>query len=123
MTTDKFLYLKERGEVTATTTEAALSEFNPLNNGNYRVVINHAAYTGYVAGTAQWTIAVEASSDGTTYSTIASFVSDGTAGRKEFLLSPYEINQVVSGAKFMRVRATKTGSPGNLTYAAYILPL
>lgn len=83
--------------------------------------INSAAYTSFAAGTAQWDVAVQASTtSGGTYKTIGSVTLDGTQKEYEIALSGVMIEAIVAGAEYIRVTATKTGSPGNLTYGAYL---
>jgi hypothetical protein len=80
------------------------------------VVINAAAYSGYAAGTAQWTITVEASADNSTFVVLRSFILDGTAQQFDTAISKQEM----SGYSYITTKATKTGSPGNLTYGSLI---
>jgi hypothetical protein len=123
MASDKFLYLKESGSINATTTEAGLSGANPSTVGAFKVVVRNSAYTGYVATTAQWTIDIQASADGTSYTTIASYVPAGVVDKREFVFTGFAVSKAVPNALMLRARAVKTGAPGDLTYAAYIQPV
>jgi hypothetical protein len=80
------------------------------------VVINAAAYSGYDAGTAQWTITVEASADNSTFVVLRSFVLDGTAQRFDTAISQQEMLPY----SYIRTKATKTGTPGTLSYGSFI---
>lgn len=79
-----------------------------------------AAYTGYVAGTAQWQIIIQGSADNTTYVDIQSFVPTGTGGIFTFKSSGMELEGINPGCKYLRVRAVLTGAAGNLTYGAFV---
>lgn len=88
---------------------------------DYDLAINPMAYTGYVAGTAQWSISIGAATTvGGTYNTVGSIVLDGTAAQRFIALSGAMINGVTPGAQFLRVTATKTGTPGNLQFGAFL---
>jgi hypothetical protein len=88
---------------------------------DYDLAINPVAYTGYVAGTAQWAISIAAATTvGGTYNTVASVVLDGTATQRFIALSGAFVNGVTPGALFLRVIATKTGTPGNLQFGAFL---
>ncbi len=123
MASDKFLYLKESGSVNATTTEAGLLGANPATVGAFKVVVRNNAYTGYVATTAQWTIDIQATADGTTYTTLASYTPAGVVDKREFAFTGFAVSKVVPGALMLRARAVKTGAPGDLTYAAFVQPI
>ena len=92
-----------------------------------KVIINQNAYTGYVAGTAQWTLSFQASltvaGTYTEVSTIPASVAAGllTSGQERFL-SCEQINKIVPNARFLRAVATLTGAAGALTYGAYLVP-
>jgi hypothetical protein len=90
----------------------------------YKVCFAIAAYTGYSVGSALWAITVEISDAvGGTYTQIGKTVSPvGTALETEIILSGVE-GAAVANANFIRVTATKTGSPGNLTYGAWVVPV
>lgn len=88
---------------------------------DFKAVVNAAAHSGYAAGTAQWTITIEAStaSNGT-FVTVGTVVLDGTQKEYDIPLSGDWIEEKAPGALFIRATATKTGAPGNLTYGAYL---
>ena len=87
----------------------------------YDVVVNPVAYTGFVAGTAQWSISVGAAATvGGTYNPVASIVLDGTATQRVIALSGAMISSITPQAKFLRVTATKTGTPGILQFGAFL---
>lgn len=92
-----------------------------------KVIINQAAYSSYAAGTAEWTLSLQVS-DATagTYVTVATILPALAAGTsengQEVFLSGEQINKAVANARFLRLVCTKTGSPGNLTVGAYLVP-
>lgn len=120
---DKSLELRARSAspISATTAETGIA-LPAAKYDAFKVVLDVAAYTSFAAGTAQWAIAVEvATTLGGTYSPVTvSVVPNGTAATYDIPLSGEFADQILSGAAFIRVNATKTGSPGNLTYGAYI---
>lgn len=89
----------------------------------FKAVVNSAAYSSFAAGTAQWVVTIEASVNGSSsWVAIGSVVLDGTQKEFDIPLSGDWSEQLVPGALFIRATATKTGSPGNLTYGAYLSP-
>lgn len=87
----------------------------------YEVVAGVAAYTGFEAGTAQWDLSVSVSANNSDW-VVASAVNalDGTAQEVRFAFTGAAVNDLVTDAKYIRVNATLTGTPGNLTYGAYV---
>jgi hypothetical protein len=87
----------------------------------FRMMTNYPTYTGYVAGTAQWVVDVQASTTlAGTYVTVASATLVGTAQEAEVAVSGNQVSQLVPGAKFIRCNARKIGAAGNLQFGAYI---
>lgn len=114
------LYDYDTAAISATTNGSAVA-FVADKYLNYRAVIDSAAYTGFAAGTAQWTIAIAvATTSGGTYTTVQDIVLPGTAGRFEIGLSAQAAAQANSDPNFIRVTATKTGSPGNLSFGCFL---
>lgn len=111
--------------VSSTTSETGI-EFAVRKQETFRVVINAAAYTSHSAGSAEWTITIEVSDVvGGTYTTVATLdpaTAAGAAIQVPIDISGGEVAAIDADAAFIRVTATKTGSPGNLTYGAYIVP-
>jgi len=106
--------------ISATTSETGVSFASTLQQA-YKALITVFAYTGYVVSTAVWVITIEvATTQGGSYSTIATYTTLGTAAEIEVPLSGLQIQQILSGALWMRVTATKTGSPGSLSYGAFL---
>lgn len=120
---DSALQLRDRAAaaISATTSETGLA-FDATKIEAYKILINHSDISAVVATTAEWQIAVQASTTlGGTYSTVGGAISLGaTASIRVVSLTGKEVNDVVPGAKFLRVTATKVGTPGNLTYGAWI---
>lgn len=108
--------------ISASTTETAIA-LPATKLMSYKAVVDVAAHTGYVATTAQWDITVEAAlTSGGTYKTIGTFTALGTANRFDVPLSGEWVDDIVADAAYIRVKAVKTGSPGNLTYGAFLAP-
>jgi len=122
---DKLLELRayDAAALTATANGTALS-IDATKIIAYEAICNIAAYTGYDAGTAEWALKIEVSADDSTYVAVTpDTVIDGTAQELRFALSGAAVNDVVADAIYVRVVATKTGSPGNLTFGAYLSPV
>ena len=137
MTTQKFSVLPRQvagGPVTSdnvlrSASEAALSATgsttgipNPVIEGMYfKVRINHSAITG-VDGSNYWTLTVEVSDVvGGTYTTVSKSLTLGaTAATIDVPLFGPDIERLDADADYIRITATKTGTPGNLTYNAVV---
>jgi hypothetical protein len=114
------LYDPAAAAISATTNGTALF-LDATKILDYDLVINPVAYTGFAAGTAQWAISIAASTTlGGTYNTVASIVLDGTAAQRFIALSGVMVGGVTAGAQYVRVTATKTGTPGNLQFGAFL---
>ncbi len=107
--------------ISATTAETAIA-IPATKLQEYKAVVDVAVYSGYADGTAQWDIAIEASADGSTYKSVGGFTALGTTNRFDVPLSGEWVDDIVANAIYLRVKATKTGSPGNLTYGAWLNP-
>ncbi|WP_445634592.1 hypothetical protein NSTC745_06414 [Nostoc sp. DSM 114161] len=121
---DKALELRDyaAAAISASTTETAIA-FPATKLKAYKCVVDVAAYTGYVASSAQWDITVEASTtSGGTYKTVGTFTALGAQNRFDVPLSGEWVDDIVADAAYIRVKAVKTGSPGNLTYGAFLAP-
>ncbi|MFN6572368.1 hypothetical protein [Dendronalium sp. ChiSLP03b] len=121
---DKSLELRDFAAtaISASTTESAIA-YPVTKLKAYKCVVDVAAHTGYVATTAQWDITIEAcATSGGTYKTVKTFTVIGVANRFDVPLSGEWVDDIVTDAAFVRVKATKTGAPGNLTYGAFLAP-
>jgi hypothetical protein len=109
--------------ISATTSETAIALPSPKFEDSY-LCLQVQAFTGFVAGTATWSFALEvATTLAGTYVPVGSItLTAGTANDYLIPFSGYTIGKLVPNAAFVRVTATKTGTPGNLTYAAYLTP-
>ena len=91
-----------------------------------KVIMNFAAYSGYVASSAEWVITTEISATlAGTYrvvDTIAAFIGAGAALQHEIFLGGRQMENLVANARFMRVTATRVGAPGNLVFGSYLVP-
>lgn len=109
------------------TTNGTPIEYPFTAEESFKVIINQAAYSSYTATSAEWTLSLQVSNAvGGTYVTVATILPALAAGAalngQEQFLSGEQINKAVAGARFLRIVATKTGSPGNLTFGAYLVP-
>jgi hypothetical protein len=119
---DTALELRSLGAtaITSSTNETAIA-FNPRLDDDFVVKIPHADVSSYTAGSAEWSVAVQvATTSGGTYYTVGSVTLKGTATTREVAISSKSVSDILSTAAYMRVAATKTGSPGGLTYGAFI---
>ncbi|MEH1790826.1 MAG: hypothetical protein V7L23_35985 [Nostoc sp.] len=111
--------------VSATTAETAISNTNVAELCYYKAVVDVAAHTGYAAGTAQWAITIEASADNSTFVPVGTVIPTGVANRFQIPLSGEWVEKNLPAASYtniiyVRAKATKTGSPGNLNYGAFL---
>lgn len=111
--------------ISATTAETAINNTNAAELRYYKAVVDVAAYTGYIAGTAQWTITIEASADNVTFVPVGTVTPTGAAGRFQVPLSGEWVEKNLPNASYpninyLRAKATKTGTPGNLNYGAFL---
>jgi hypothetical protein len=122
---DKQMELRDgtASAVAATTSETAIA-FTAVAFDVFKVIVYPTAFSAYVAGSAEWTISVEAGLTlGGAFTVIDSVKPNGTTPKTlEMALSGGEIEQAVPGAKYLRVTATKTGTPGSLIYGAFVSP-
>jgi hypothetical protein len=117
---DKFLELRAFGAVAGAETGTAI-QIAVRKSLDYRVVINSRGYTGFVAGTAFYTVIIEVSATaGGTYTEVARLNLAPTAGLTEIPLSGSQVNYVVPTAEFIRHRVVITGTPAGLNFAAYL---
>lgn len=120
---DKNLELRNytAAALAATASGTAIAIPEAVTAHNYKCVVHSAAYTGFVAGTAQWVISVEVSTQiATGFVAVGSVVLDGTLREWDIPLSGEWVEQRVPGARFVRVTATKVGAAGDVTYGAYL---
>jgi hypothetical protein len=121
---DKALELRDYAAlaISASTSETALA-IAATKLKAYKAVVDVAAHTGYVATTAQWDVTIEAAlASGGTYKAVGTFTATGVANRFDVPLSGEWIDDIIADAAYIRVKAVKTGSPGNLTYGAFLAP-
>lgn len=119
---DKALELRDYAgdAIAASQTENAIP-FPATKQLGYKAVVDVAAITGVAAGTAQWDISVEVSATaGGNYKEVAKVTPGGIANRFDLPLSGEWVNDVVPEALYIRIKATKTGTPGNLSYGAFL---
>jgi hypothetical protein len=109
--------------ISATTSETGLALPLPTFE-DIALVLQVRPISSFVAGTATWTITLEVSANlGSGYVSVRNLTIPAAAADQYFLpVSGATFNKVVPGAAFARVTATKVGTPGNLTYAAYFSP-
>ncbi|MBD3882166.1 hypothetical protein IFO70_10385 [Phormidium tenue FACHB-886] len=105
--------------VAATAAEAAIA-FKSAKHMSFKAIVDIAAHTGYTAGTAFWTVTIEASVDNATWKRVQSYDTTGAKAQIDLPLSGLYVEDIVPGALYLRAVATKTGAPGNLTYGAFL---
>lgn len=101
--------------ISATTAGTAIA-FDIPDQYEFKAVLNHAAISSVVATSAEWVVTLEVSPDNSTFTAIRSWTLTGTASQFETPVSGIEINAKVANATHIRAKATKTGTPGTLTY-------
>ena len=93
----------------------------------FKVCFEIEAYTGYVATSAEWTIAVDVSAtvggSSTVIGTILPARLAGAAGELEIVFGGAEVAAFLATAEAIGLVCTKTGAAGNLTLAAWIVPI
>jgi hypothetical protein len=95
--------------------------FSGAKYDTVRAIANYPLYTGYVAGTAQWVIDIQFSTTiAGTYVTVATGALVGTEQQGEVAVTGNTVDQLVPGAKFVRINARKVGAAGNLQYGAFL---
>lgn len=109
--------------IAATTSEAAIA-FPVTKAEDAYLVLQVQALTGAIDATNNWTFTAEVSATlGGTYSPVGSLtLAKNKADDYLIPLNGYTIGKVVPNAAFIRVTATKAGTAGALTYAAYVSP-
>ncbi len=106
--------------ITTAQSEAAISPFRLSKKQYYKCVITYQEITPYNAGADEWVISVEVSDTDTgTFPTVGS-ITLGESGTSEIMLSGLASAQIQPDAQWIRVTATPTGSPGALTYSAFL---
>jgi hypothetical protein len=109
--------------LSATTSETGIA-FPVTNYEDFSLALQVQTISSFTAGSAFWTLTAEVSTTlGGTYVPVGSVdLTSGAANDYLIPLSGYTIGKLVPNAAFVRVTATRTGTPGNLTYAAYLSP-
>lgn len=123
---DKNLMLRDynAAAVSATTFETAIA-LDLISYEDWVVVVDIAAHTGYVASTSLWTITIQVAVDSgfSVTSTVISYLyTNGNQAHFDVPLAGLFASEQLGGAmpQYIRIVATKNGTPGNLTYGAYI---
>ncbi len=109
--------------VAVTTNGTPNDVLNWIVRDPFKVIIDYVAYSGYVDGVDEWTVSVEAANDsGGTFVEVTSIVLDTSSNRVELPISGEQIDQILDAPTkpALRVVATITGSPGALTYGAFL---
>lgn len=110
--------------ISATTNGTAI-QFPARKYDDFKVCFNIAAYSSYAAGTAEWVLTVEVSATSggsyTTIGTVGAAIFAGAAGETEIVFGGDEVADKLSTAEWIRVTATKTGSPGSLSFGSWIV--
>lgn len=119
---DKELILREHDEAPLSTTASTVPfNFDATNHRFFKVILPSSGYSGYVDSTAQWELDIEVSdSEGGTYLSVLSSVISAETGNYEYAFSGNQINQILTDASWIRVTATKVGTPGDLSFGAFL---
>jgi hypothetical protein len=116
--------LREKGTaISATTAETAIA-LNPRTLDEFAAVVISNTYTSFSAGSAFWQVSIEScpTSSGTFTAIGGPLTIDGTAAIVPIPISGHLAEYRDSNSLFVRARAIKTGSPGNLDYAVLLTP-
>ena len=123
--TDELAKLRdiEAAALAATTSETGV-ELALTTDGACKCLIQYQGYSGYTAGSAEWEISLEVSDlVGGTYVSVGSVALDAGPGNREIAFTGKQVEDLLPDAAFARVTATKVGAAGDLTYAAYVIPV
>ena len=110
---------KSSSAISASTSEDAISLDIP-EQCTIRFVLVHEAISSVVTDTAEWVVALQISNDNSNFIGVRTFTLGADAMTHESVISGTEMGQSVANANYIRVAATKTGTPGNLTYGAFL---
>lgn len=118
---DHFLALLDGTPISATTTGTSILFDITAAPPMTRCIIGSVGYTDYAAGTAQWTVTLQASDAiGGTYVPIGSLVIPGAAGNYSFGVSGQGVYKILPTARYVRAVATLTGAAGTATFEVYL---
>jgi len=109
--------------ISATTAETAIAA--PITKAeDAYLVLQVQAIAGAIDATNNWTFTAEVSATlGGTYVPVGSLtLTKNKADDYLIPLNGYTVGKIAPGAAFVKVSATKAGTAGPLTYAAYISP-
>jgi hypothetical protein len=105
--------------ISATASTSAVDLIGAAMN-EFKCAIIMGAFTSFVDTVNFWTFSVEVATT-TTFVEVARFApKSGAAQQVDIPLAGYLIDDAVPTAAKIRVTATKTGSPGALTYGAFL---
>lgn len=122
---DKKLELRDGSnpEITADFTENPV-EFPATKQDFFKAVAFTPGYAGYAVGTVQWEVVVEVSDQlAGTYIEVGRAVLKSDTQQADEVQIPLEgsyIENILPTANYVRVRTEATGSPGALSYGAYL---
>ncbi len=116
---DTELRAKDSPAISATTSETAIALDVP-EQCSLRFVLDYDAISSVTPGTAEWAVSLEVSADNSTFVTVRTFTLGAATMTYESAVTGTEMSQMVANATHIRVTATKTGSPGDLTYGAFL---
>jgi hypothetical protein len=121
---DSLLLLKDYADaaISATASSTGLQVY-PAAHEELKVVIVHDAITSVTPGSAEWVLTVSVSDlVGGTYTTVGSLTLGAAASENAITFAGETAKLANASAAFVRITATKTGSPGTLKYGAWIVP-
>lgn len=122
-TLDVLLLLRDPAATAlSVTTSSTAIQFDSRKVDRFRVVLTHPSISSVAAGTAEWAVAVEVGATlGGSFTPLQTQTLTGNASEYEFGFTGAEVEDKLATAAWMRVTATKTGSPGTLSFGAWIL--
>ncbi|MBW4598934.1 MAG: hypothetical protein KME29_04800 [Calothrix sp. FI2-JRJ7] len=121
---DKSLELRNASNpaISSGTAETGV-DFPVRKQMKYTAAVHTTGYTGYVATTAEWQVAIEVSATlAGTYVQVGIAPLPGAGGDVLIPLDGAYVEDILATAEFIRARSIKVGSPGNLVYGAYVSP-
>jgi len=123
-TPDALLALRPVGAAALNATEVAGGTPRLIYGGanlNFDIAYIANAYTGHVSGTAFWAIVVEVSDAAAgTYVEVGRANLTGVAIKGRIAVHSSVVLAAGTNMNYIRTRAVKTGTPGDLTYTSFV---
>ena len=110
--------------ISSSTSETAITTVNPRSDGVLKVRVIAPAYGSYSAGSAYWSVKLEVSDvAGGSFTAVTPDVEiDGDNGADFLLTFDQTLAEYLDDdCAVLRVTATKTSTPDDLSYGAYVV--